>query len=95
MAQEEQSTDVTIKKCVFFNGANFVKVHRNNIFKRKKRRDTSRFDQSICEKLLNPIGCIAVEKRVENFIFFSDELISRKTQNKGKFCFFLTRMLVS
>ena len=40
MAQEEQSTDGTIKKCVFFNGANFVKIvkfHRNNIFKGKKK----------------------------------------------------------
>ena len=39
MAQEKQNAEGTIKKCVFFNGANFVnatKFHKNNIFKRKK-----------------------------------------------------------
>ena len=38
MAQEKQNAEGTIKKCVFFNGANFIKAakfHKNNIFKRK------------------------------------------------------------
>ena len=38
MAQEKQNAEGTIKKCVFFNGGNFVKAtkfHNNNIFTRK------------------------------------------------------------
>ena len=37
MAQEKQNAEGTIKKCVFFNGANFLKAakfYKNNIFKR-------------------------------------------------------------
>ena len=38
MAQEEENAKGTIKKCIFFNDANFVKAakfHKNNIFKKK------------------------------------------------------------
>ena len=72
MAQEKQNAEDTIKKCVSFNGVNFVKAakfRKNNIFKRKKTY-TPRFDHSTCKKVLNPIGCTAAEKRGENFIFF-------------------------
>ena len=72
MAQEKQYAEGTIKKCVFFNGANFVKAakfHKNNSFKRKKN-DTPKFDHSTCIKVLNPIGCTAEKKREKNFVFF-------------------------
>ena len=95
LAQEKQSTDGTIKKCVLFNGANFVKAvkfHRNNIFKRKK----DKIYPDLTKVFVNLIVCTAVEKKGGGETsFFSDELISGKTQNKGKFCFFLTSMLVS
>ena len=41
MVQKKQNTEGTIRKRVFLNGANFVKVtkfYKNNIFKRKRKK---------------------------------------------------------
>jgi hypothetical protein len=88
--QEKQNTEDTLKNGFFFDSASFLKAakfRRNNIW-RKEKKHAPQFDQSTYKKNLSPIGPAVSEKKGENFSFSRQKSISRKTQNKVKFCFF-------
>ena len=72
MAQEKQNTKDTIKKRIFFNGANFVKATKFlwEQYLLEKEKDTLRFGQSTTKKVLSPVGCTATKKRRGNSVFF-------------------------
>jgi hypothetical protein len=88
--QEKQNTEDTMKNRFFSDSASFLmaaKFRRNDIWKKEKKR-APQFDRSTYKKNLSPIGPAVSEKRGENFSFSRQKSISRKTQNKVKFCFF-------
>ena len=63
MVQEKQNAEGTIKKCVFFKGANLSRL--TNFIRTIFLRDTPRFDHSTCKKDWLYLYCSG-----ENFIFF-------------------------
>ena len=87
--QEKQNTVDHVKNLRFLELTDFVKPAKfyRNMISKKEKKYAPRFSRSTCRKIFSPIGRTVFEKKGENLFLSPKKLVSRKMQNKKKFCF--------
>ena len=77
-----------LSKTVFFLNIKAAKFGKNNIYKRKTKQKAHPDLTKVLVKKFRVQPVVLRRRKGGKSSFFSKKLISRKTQNKGKFCFF-------